>query len=62
MLLEEDVVMNAEEIRFPSRPSQEAPPLPSPRPLEEECQAADETPPLPISPPPMPWPRVFPSL
>jgi hypothetical protein len=54
--------MNAEEIRLPSRPSQEAPPLPSPRPLQEECQAADETPPLPISPPPMPWPRVFPSL
>jgi hypothetical protein len=59
MLLEEDVVMNAEEMRLPSR---EAPPLPSPRPPEEESQAADEMPPLPVSPPPMPWPRVFPSL
>jgi len=51
--------MNAEEMRLPSR---EAPPLPSPRPPEEESQAADEMPPLPVSPPPMSWPRVFPSL
>jgi hypothetical protein len=62
MLLEEDVAMNAEEIRSLSRPSQEAPALPSPCPPEEDCQATDEVPPLPISPPPMPWPRVFPSL
>ena len=62
MLLEEDVVMNAEEVRLPSRPLRKAPPLPSQCPPEEECQAADEGPPLPISPPPMPWPRVFPSL
>ena len=63
MLLEEDVAMNAEEIPSLShRPSQEAPPLPSPCPPEEESQAADEMPPLPISPPPMPWRRVFPSL
>lgn len=52
--------MNTEDIRFPSHPSQEAPLLPSPP--AEERQAADEMPPLPISPPPMPWPRVFPSL
>jgi len=54
--------MNAEEVRLPSRPLRKAPPLPSQCPPEEECQAADEGPPLPISPPPMPWPRVFPSL
>ena len=57
MLLEEDVVMNAEEMRLPPC---EAPPLPSPCP--PESQAADGMPPLPVSPPPMPWPRVFPSL
>jgi hypothetical protein len=62
MLLEEDVVMDAEELRLPPRSSRDAPPPPSPRLPEEECQAADEMPPLPISPPPMPWPRVFPSL
>ena len=62
MLLEEDVVMNAEEMRLPSRLSPEMPPLPSPPLPEEECQAADETPPLPVSPPQMPWPRVFPGL
>jgi hypothetical protein len=62
MLLEEDVVMNAEEVRLPSRPLREMPPLPLPPLPEEECQVADETPPLPVSPPPMPWPRVFPSL
>jgi hypothetical protein len=61
-VLAEDVVMNAEEIRLPSRPLDDAPPLPSPRLPEEECQAADETPLLPISPPAMPWPRVFPGL
>jgi hypothetical protein len=54
--------MNAEEIRLPLRPSHETPPMPAPSPPEEDCQAADEMPPLPISPPPMPWPRVFPSL
>lgn len=61
MLLEEDVVMNAEEIRLPLRSPHEMPP-PSPCRTEDECQAADEMPPPPISPPPMPWPRVFPSL
>jgi hypothetical protein len=61
MLLEEDVVMKkVEEIRRPSRPSREAPPSP-PQP-EQECQADDELPCFPISPPPMPWPRVFPDL
>ncbi len=59
MLLEEDVVMNAEEIRLPSR---ELPPPPSPSLPEEEWQGADEAPLLPVSPPPIPWPRVFPSL
>ncbi len=54
--------MNAEENRSPSRPLDKVPSLPSPSLPEEECQAADEMPPLPISPPPMPWPRVFPSL
>jgi len=62
MLLEEDVVMDAEKTRLPSRPSREAPLLPTPHPPEEECRAADEMPPLPISPPPIPWPRVLPSL
>jgi hypothetical protein len=62
MLLAEDVVMNAEEIRLPSRPLDETPPLPPPCLPEEERQAADEMPLLPISPPAMPWPRVFPSL
>jgi len=62
MLLEEDVVMKkVEEIRLPPRPSGDAIPA-LPRPPEEERQAADELPLLPISPPPMPWPRVFPSL
>jgi len=54
--------MTVEEVRLPSHPSGEMPPLPSPPLPEDECQAADEMPPLPISPPPMPWPRVFPSL
>jgi hypothetical protein len=61
MLLVEDVVMNAEETRF-SVPVPEAPPLPPPCLADEERQGTDEMPPLPISPPPMPWPRVFPSL
>jgi len=54
--------MDAEKTRLPSRPSREAPLLPTPHPPEEECRAADEMPPLPISPPPIPWPRVLPSL
>lgn len=53
--------MNTEEIRLPPRPSREAP-MPSPRPPDEDCRAADDRPPWPISPPPLPWPRVFPSL
>jgi hypothetical protein len=61
-VLAEDVVMNTEEIGLPSGLLGEALPLPPPCLPEEECQAADETLPLPISPPPMPWPRVFPSL
>jgi len=62
MLLEENVVMNkVEEIRLPSRPSREASPAP-PRQPEQGSQAADDLPAFPISPPPMPWPRVFPSL
>lgn len=51
--------MNAEEIRLPSRT---APPPPSPCPRDDDRPAADEMPPLPLSPPPMPWPRVFPGL
>lgn len=62
MLLEEDVVMNVEEVRSASRPSREAPPAQAPFLPEEPCDAADEMPPFPISPAPMPWPRVFPSL
>ncbi len=62
MLLEEDVVMNAEEIRLPPRPLRETPPLPLPRLPEKDRQAIDEIPPLPISPAPIPWPRVFPGL
>jgi hypothetical protein len=62
MLLAEDVVMNPEENRFPSRPAREAPLPQTPSRPEEECQAADETLPFPVSPPPIPWPRVFPSL
>lgn len=62
MLLEEDVVMNTEDFRLPSLPSGETPPLPSPWLADEEYQTPDEISPLPISPPPIPWPRVFPSL
>ncbi len=50
-----------EEIHLPPRPSRDAIPAP-PRQPEQERQAADELPPFPISPPPMPWPRVFPGL
>jgi len=63
MLLEEDVAMRKpEETRLPPRPAREAP---QPAPVREDDtdrQAAEELPSLPISPPPMPWPRVFPSL
>jgi hypothetical protein len=62
MLLEEDVVMNVEEFRLPPSPSREAPPRQAPLPPEEQCQGDDDVPPIPISPPPIPWPRVFPSL
>jgi hypothetical protein len=62
MLLEEDVAMNkVEEIRLPPPASGEAIP-PPPRRDEDDRQASDDLPPFPISPPPMPWPRVFPSL
>jgi hypothetical protein len=63
MLLEEDVVMERdEEIGSPSRPIRDnTQPPPAPR-DEDDQQASDETPPWRISPPPMPWPRVFPSL
>jgi hypothetical protein len=64
MLLEEDVVMNVEDSRLP--PQQ---PLPE---QERECRttnepttnepATDEPLPWPLSPPPAPWPRVFPGL
>jgi len=55
--------MNAEEIGLPFRPLREMPPpQPLPAQPEEDYQAADEMPPLPLSPPPMPWPRVFPGL
>ncbi|SKA13020.1 hypothetical protein SAMN02745126_03732 [Enhydrobacter aerosaccus] len=63
MLLEEDVVMNQEEIRVPPRPVREASPE-LPRRDDDQQQAADETPAFSYAPtpPPMPWPRVFPSL
>jgi hypothetical protein len=52
-----------EEIRRPTRPSRKEPPSPPPHPEpEQECQAENELPCFPISPPPMPWPRVFPDL
>jgi hypothetical protein len=61
MLLEEDVVMKkVEEIRLPPRPTRGADQ--AAQQPKEERQAADELPLFPISPPPMPWPRVFPSL
>jgi hypothetical protein len=51
-----------EEIRLPPPPAREDPqPVPI-RPDDADCHASDDLPPLPISPPPMPWPRVFPSL
>jgi hypothetical protein len=63
MLLEEDVAMKKpEETRPPPRPAGETP---QPAPIRQDDtdhQAADDLPLLPISPPPMPWPRVFPSL
>jgi hypothetical protein len=63
MLLEEDVAMKkVEESRLPPRPSGEANQLAAPHPDTEQRSAADELPPFPISPPPLPWPRVFPSL
>ena len=63
MLLEEDVVMEKhEESHLPIRPVRDDR-LPSPPPPDEDDrQASDEAPFWPISPPPMPWPRVFPSL
>jgi hypothetical protein len=63
MLLEEDVAMNVEDIRVPPRPPREVPP-PQPREPEpdHECQTENETPWVPLSPPPAPWPRVFPGL
>jgi len=51
-----------EESRLPPRPSGEANQLAAPHPDTEQRSAADELPPFPISPPPLPWPRVFPSL
>jgi hypothetical protein len=65
MLLEEDVAMNVEDIREPPRPLREVPP-PQPREPDRECGTEDktenETPWVPLSPPPAPWPRVFPGL
>ena len=61
MLLEEDVVMERhQEIRQPIRPMRE--PDRPPPPPEERCDGEELSPPLAVSPPPMPWPRVFPSL
>jgi hypothetical protein len=63
MLLEEDRVMEkSEEIRQPSCAVRDEPLLPARRHDEDDRHASDELPPWPISPPPMPWPRVFPSL
>jgi hypothetical protein len=64
MLLEEDVVMEKrEEIRPALRPPRDTiVPPPAPRDEEDRQQVSDETPPWTISPPPMPWPRVFPGL
>ena len=63
MLLEEDVAMkNGEETRRPDRLDPKAS-QPAPMPSQEpDRQAADELLPFPLSPPPAPWPRVFPSL
>jgi hypothetical protein len=63
MLLEEDVVMKRnEEIDLQSQPMRDrAPPLPDRQP-DDDRHACDQTPLWPISPPPMPWPRVFPGL
>jgi hypothetical protein len=62
MLLEEDVaVQNHEEIPQPPRRHEEAA-FPAECRREAECRDRDEEPTFPITPPPMPWPRVFPSL
>jgi len=52
----------SEEIRQPSCAVRDEPLLPARRHDEDDRHASDELPPWPISPPPMPWPRVFPSL
>ena len=68
MLLEEDVVMERnEELRLPARSTRDDDTLPLPVPAkEDDRQASDEQPheqpPWAVSPPPMPWPRVFPGL
>ena len=64
MLLEEDVAMKKppEETRPPPRPAGQAPQPAPVRQDDTDRQAADDLPPVPISPPPMRWPRVFPSL
>lgn len=66
MLLEEDVVMNEQEIRLPLRPAREAPDRPHRmrQATDEDCTPVEniETSPYSPSPPPVPWPRVFPGL
>jgi hypothetical protein len=63
MLLEEDVVMERnQENHLPSRPVGDNPVPPPARQQNDDRQASEEMPPWAISPPPMPWPRVFPSL
>ena len=57
-MLLEGVVMNAEETRLPSRG--DAPAITAP--AERRLSDADEMPPLPIAPRPVPWRRMFPSL
>jgi hypothetical protein len=50
-----------EEIRQPLRRHDKAP-FPAECQRDEECRDRGEDLPFPIAPPPVPWPRVFPSL
>ena len=62
MLLEEDVVMEKDEESRIIRPSREPSPPKPPRAHDEHGCDAEDPLPFPLSPPPMPWPRVFPGL
>ena len=63
MLLEEDVAMKKrEETRRPARLDPKVNPPAPIQPEEPDRQVSDDLPWFPVSPPPVPWPRVFPGL